>query len=155
TEELNCVKRGLYFLRREDQPFLIAVSPPRRYAMGEEPILELIARDQAAGHATLSALLTEAQRNNIYKGKAISLERPRSWRDEISIRFHDLRPTDRSSIVLPEAVLQVIERNVLSLLQHRETMRKAGRSTRQGLLFHGSPGTGKTLVLRYLARACE
>jgi CIC family chloride channel protein len=73
---------------------------------------------------------------------------------EVSVRFHDLPHTDRDAIVLPETILQVIERNVLGLLRHGEALRRSGRSTRHGLLFHGPPGTGKTLTARYLARTC-
>jgi ATP-dependent 26S proteasome regulatory subunit len=49
----------------------------------------------------------------------------------------------------------VIERNVIGLFKHADRLRRAGRSTRHGLLFHGPPGTGKTLMLRYLAGACQ
>ena len=48
----------------------------------------------------------------------------------------------------------MVERNVLGLLEHAATLRKAGRGTRHGVLFHGPPGVGKTLVTKYLARAC-
>jgi ATP-dependent 26S proteasome regulatory subunit len=65
-----------------------------------------------------------------------------------------MTPTPRQSLVLPEAIMAVIERNVLGLLRHADRLRRAGRSTRHGLLFHGPPGTGKTLMLRYLAGAC-
>jgi ATP-dependent 26S proteasome regulatory subunit len=43
---------------------------------------------------------------------------------------------------------------VIGLLAHAGTLRKAGRSTRHGVLFHGPPGVGKTLVTKYLAGAC-
>src|SRR5262249_8425105 len=110
--------------------------------------------ERAVAQAALSKLLTEANDHNIYKGKAITLERENDWRPEFSIRFHELPLTTRQSIILPESILQVIERNVLGLLQHGETLRRSGRGTRHGLLFHGRPGTGKTLVARYLAHAC-
>ena len=35
------------------------------------------------------------------------------------------------------------------------TLCGSGRSTRYGVLFHGRPGTGKTLAARYLASACS
>jgi ATP-dependent 26S proteasome regulatory subunit len=40
------------------------------------------------------------------------------------------------------------------MLKHAQALRAAGRSLRRGLLFHGAPGTGKTMVIRYLTRAC-
>ena len=51
-------------------------------------------------------------------------------------------------------MLKVVERNVIGLLAHADALRRAGRSTRHGVLFHGPPGVGKTLVTKYLARAC-
>src|SRR5258707_11952457 len=57
-------------------------------------------------------------------------------------------------MVLPEDLIRVVERNVLGMLRHAATLRAAGRSLRRGLLFHGPPGTGKTMVIRYLAEAC-
>src|SRR5205814_658401 len=137
TEQLNCVKRGLYFLTRQGRPLVIGIRPGSSIGLGEEPVLEVLARQRESAHEALADLLKEAERNNVYKGKAISLERPRSWRDEVVIHFHDLCPTARAAIVLPEDALRVIERNVLSLLKHGETLRRAGRSTRHGLLFHG------------------
>jgi ATP-dependent 26S proteasome regulatory subunit len=50
--------------------------------------------------------------------------------------------------------MAVVERNVLGLLAHADVLRRAGRSTRHGVLLYGPPGTGKTLVTRYLASAC-
>ena len=49
----------------------------------------------------------------------------------------------------------MVERNVLGMLEHGATLRAAGRALRHGLLFHGPPGTGKTMMVRYLAQACR
>jgi cell division protease FtsH len=105
--------------------------------------------------AALSGLLAGAKRRAVYQGKCISLEMEGEFtQPEVTIRFHRLPPAARESVVLPEAVMEVVERNVLGLLKHGETLRQSGRGTRHGVLFHGKPGTGKTLMVRYLAQAC-
>jgi ATP-dependent 26S proteasome regulatory subunit len=92
-------------------------------------------------------------RDSVYRGKTLFLEDDAMSR-QIVVRFHPLAPTPREALVLPEAIMAVIERNVIGLFKHADRLRRAGRSTRHGLLFHGPPGTGKTLMLRYLAGAC-
>jgi ATP-dependent 26S proteasome regulatory subunit len=54
-------------------------------------------------------------------------------------------------VILPDATLQAVERNVLQFASHRPALRELGLSTQKGLLFHGAPGTGKTHCIRYLA----
>lgn len=151
-ESLDCVTRGIYLLRHQDRPITILLSAQEMGFKKHE--IEILAHDRATAHNALSQLLTDANRQNVYKGKIISLESERHWQAEIAVRFHEMPPAPRDAIVLPEAVMQVIERNVLSLLQHRDVLTRSGRSTRHGVLFHGAPGVGKTLVVRYLARAC-
>jgi ATP-dependent 26S proteasome regulatory subunit len=103
-------------------------------------------------------VLAEASQRNIYRGgiimveQAASSDKPES--PDFQIKFHDLPKVKREQIILPEEVMRVVERNVIALLAHAETLRRAGRSTRHGVLFHGPPGVGKTMVTKYLARAC-
>src|SRR6202163_1411136 len=54
-------------------------------------------------------------------------------------------------VILPEATLKLIGRNVLSFVGNHPQLRRLGQSTRKGILLYGPPGTGKTHTIRYLA----
>jgi ATP-dependent 26S proteasome regulatory subunit len=57
----------------------------------------------------------------------------------------------RERIVLPDGVLERIERQAFGIAVHAERLRASGRHLRRGLLLHGPPGTGKTLTAMYLS----
>lgn len=150
-ETLDCVARGIYLLSFNKRPIVVLLSQPD--SRFEVPLVELLAHERSLAQEAMKFLHEEIGKSLVYKGRVIFLEEDERTA-QVHVRFHSLPTTPRSSIVLPENVLTVIERNILGLLRHRETLRRAGRSTRHGLLFHGPPGTGKTLMLRYLAGSC-
>lgn len=144
-----CAENGVFFLRTPAGVPFLAYLVPGRY--------EVLAASAGDAKAGLAAVAAEMAARSVYRGRVLSVEPPEPTQEtdpDFMIRFHDLPPVERSEIVLPDEVLQVVERNVLGLLRHAETLRKAGRNTRHGVLFHGPPGVGKTLVTKYLARAC-
>ena len=51
---------------------------------------------------------------------------------------------------MPEGVLERVEREVVGIAEHRETLLAAGQHLRRGVLLYGPPGTGKTNTVRYL-----
>ena len=61
------------------------------------------------------------------------------------------RPVSRENVILPEATLKLLDRNILNFVENRPQLRKLGQSTRKGILLYGPPGTGKTHTIRYLA----
>jgi SpoVK/Ycf46/Vps4 family AAA+-type ATPase len=85
-------------------------------------------------------------------GKILSLDGEADYRGRSTgIKVHKLAPVDRADVILPEATLKLLDRNVLSFVGSRDALRRLGQSTRKGILPYGLPGTGKTHTIRYLA----
>ena len=53
-------------------------------------------------------------------------------------------------MILPDGVLDAIERQVLGVARHAGRLRASGQHLKRGVLLHGAPGTGKTHTVRYL-----
>ena len=89
---------------------------------------------------------------NVYRGRVLEL-RSRHFHDDegAPLTVRSLPAVTRDRIVLPEAVLERIERQAFSVAKHATRLRAAGRHLRRGLLLHGPPGVGKTLTAMYLA----
>jgi ATP-dependent 26S proteasome regulatory subunit len=64
---------------------------------------------------------------------------------------HKLAAVQREDVILPEATLKLLDRNVISFVGRRAQLRQLGQSCRKGILLYGPPGTGKTHTIRYLA----
>ncbi len=150
TGTTKVVNAGLYLLQPPGMPPFAA--------MLSRTSLDVIAPTPEDAQQCLDRVLAEARKRNVYRGQVLVVEQAGftgpSGEPDFQIHFHDLPNVAREQIILPEEVLRVVERNVIGLLAHANILRKAGRSTRHGVLFHGPPGVGKTLVTQYLARAC-
>jgi AAA+ superfamily predicted ATPase len=150
TETVKVVSAGLYLLRPPGLPAFAAALTRNT--------LDVMAATPEEAQACLDRVLAEAKRRNVFRGQVLVVEQAGysgpTGEPDFQIKFHELPRVTRDQIILPDEVLKVVERNVIGLLAHAESLRKAGRSTRHGVLFHGPPGVGKTLVTKYLARAC-
>lgn len=151
TATTKVVQCGLYRLHPPGMPPFVALL--------SRTVLEVLAATPEDAQAALDRILSEAAKRNVYRGQVLVVEQAAYAADvegahDFQIHFHDMPIVTRDEIILPEEVLKVVERNVIGLLAHADILRKAGRSTRHGVLLHGPPGVGKTLVTKYLARAC-
>jgi ATP-dependent 26S proteasome regulatory subunit len=87
-----------------------------------------------------------------YRGKVLSLDVDRDYSGRTrGIMVHKVPLVQRDDVILPDATLKLLDRNVLDFVGNRPQLRKLGQSTRKGILLYGPPGTGKTHTIRYLA----
>jgi len=115
--------------------------------------LEVVGADRDRSVAFLTELRQLMREHSVYRGQVVSLTGSPEhgpYGGEVGVSFHERDALGRNDIVLPEGVLERIERHTLRFSEHAEQLRQAGRDLKRGLLLFGPPGTGKTLTVRYL-----
>jgi hypothetical protein len=156
-ETVQCLKNGLWLLQDDNRgPYAVVLSQQSEYGEASLVTVEVAAPPGEAGAALSSrvfeALEAQLSKGSCYRGRVLSLEaEDRHSGHAARIRVHELEPVSRDQVILPEQTLRAVERNVLRFAEQRPSLRALGLSTQKGLLFHGTPGTGKTHCIRYLA----
>ena len=143
----TAVWRVAVLLVRDDRgAYVLLVRGPERH---QQPSLTV----EVAGLPTEQAqqVLTELDdlrhRHDVHRGQVLELQQTDSG---VAVQFPVLPRTERSDVVLPEAVLARIERHSIGIAEHRDALRAAGQHLKRGLLLYGPPGTGKTHTTRYV-----
>jgi len=155
-ETVRCLKNGLWLLRDHRGPVAVVLSQHDEYGRASNLVVEVAAPPGELGAEACSrvfdALERRLSKGSCYRGRVLSLEASYQWTGHAGrIRVHELETVDRSEVILPDATLQAVERNVLKFAEQRPALRALGLSGQKGLLFHGAPGIGKTHCIRYLA----
>jgi len=150
-ETITCVQSGLWLIRDEDGP-LVAMLKSDDRGMGESLGLEVMAHDRPRAERVLSEIRQLMGERNVYRGRVLELRARHFHEDEgAPLTVRTLPSITRERIVLPDGVLERIERQAIGIASQAERLRASGRHLRRGLLLHGPPGTGKTLTAMYLA----
>ncbi len=147
-QRLACVKRGAWFVRDDGLPLVVLISESH-YSHQPGIVVEVMAAERERAEDFLRRLESQARFGKAFRGHVLSLEQD-CYR-ALTVRFHSLPRVGRAEIILPEELLQRIERHTLSFSRHADTLRAARRHIKRGILLHGPPGTGKTLTAMYLA----
>jgi hypothetical protein len=153
-ESITCVQLGLWLVGRvggDDEPLAIMLASSNR-GMGEHLALEVMSGDRARAEAVVADLWRLMNERNVYRGRVLEL-RPRHFHgdEDAPLTVRSLPAITREQIVLPDGVLERVERTTFGMSRHAERLRASGRHMRRGLLLHGPPGVGKTLTAMYLA----
>jgi hypothetical protein len=149
---LACVTMGLFLITAGSERLAVLVASQRFPLEGS--FVEVMAPQLPVAEAFLGELRRLMVARNVYRQKVISLAGSRGPSGQkIEVTFHRRRRVARDRIVLPDGVLEGLERNTLEFDRHADRLRSQGHHVRRGLLLHGPPGTGKTLTATYLADA--
>jgi len=161
-EELpvRVLKNGLWLLERQDVRFAVLLAPVTgQYGRFSGMQFQIATPNSADGARIAQDFFKHLEQSILkadsYRGKILSLDiSEHSYSGESTgIAVHKLRTVERDQVILPEATLNLLDRNVIQFVKQRERLSQFRQATKKGLLFYGPPGTGKTHTIHYLARA--
>lgn len=149
-EKIACVQFGVYLIAAGAERLALLVRGADRRFGNSEVTVEVMATERSAAERFLADIRSRIRKHNIYRGRVVSLAQRQMG--PLEVKFHQLAPIERDGIVLPEGVLERIERQTIRFGELADRLSAAGRHLKRGLLLWGPPGTGKTLTAMYLAR---
>jgi hypothetical protein len=151
---LPCLQFGLNLVRNDGARLLVFVAGPSNQLGPRTRVrVEVLGPSPEAARGFLAELAEAARRLNVYRGHVISLSPGQmGMGPQTLVAFQPLPRVERTDVVLPAGLLERVERHTVGFSRHTAALLAAGRSLKRGLLLHGLPGTGKTLVISYLAR---
>ena len=147
-----CVQSGLFLVKRGGEPLAVLMSgPAKEFHPMAQVSVQVMAPSRDVAETFLAGLRTAMRKRNVYRGHVLSLAETRMG--SMEIKFHRLPDVPRENIILPQGLLERIERQTVRFSELSEKLVAAGRHLKRGILLHGPPGTGKTLTAMYVARA--
>jgi ATP-dependent Clp protease adapter protein ClpS len=153
---VKCLHNGLWLCRSDGLRFAVLLCFNNDYGRAPMIRIEIAVPRGTDGSALVqhvfSALEEAVSAARSYRGKILSFDMETNYRGRAKgVTVHRLPAVKRAEVILPEATLALLDRNILGFVERRDALRRLGQSTRKGVLLYGPPGTGKTHTIRYLA----
>jgi ATP-dependent Clp protease adapter protein ClpS len=153
---VKCLHNGFWLCRVGELRYAVLLCHHREYEHESAIRIEIAVPAGSLGDTFVQRCFAELEQTvaaaRSYRGKVLSLEGGADYRGRSTgVMVHRLPAVAREQVILPEATLRLLDRNVLGFVGSRAALRRLGQSTRKGILLYGPPGTGKTHTIRYLA----
>jgi hypothetical protein len=145
---LPCLAWAVLLVSGPDGPLVVFVR--RGDDNGPVPglMVQAVGREPEAAPRFLADLRQLMIEHDVFRGQVITIEADR--RGGRTVVFLERPEMERDALVLPDGLLERVERHVVAPTQHREELLARGRHLGRGLLLWGPPGAGKTYTVRYL-----
>ena len=147
---IMCVAAGLWLIHDNEKPLLIMLRRSDHGPHQAELGVEIMSTERDVAEAALREVEELIAAHNAYRGRILVLSGS-PW-GGIGVEVQRLPAIKREQIVLPQDIIDRIERHTLAFSEHADQLRAAGRHLKRGLLLYGVPGTGKTLSVMYLSQ---
>ncbi|MCG8651708.1 MAG: hypothetical protein MI861_17845, partial [Pirellulales bacterium] len=140
---ISVPSNSVYLLHHEHIPFVAKLSQTRQIdafehedavSTGKGEALELCARSLEEANAVLQWLSGQTSRHSIYRGQMLQVASPRDGILGQTIRVTRPPSAERESIILPDTILDLLQRLIHSRHKHRQQLAKRGHKTRLGIL---------------------
>jgi hypothetical protein len=152
---LACLELAILLISSPEGPIALFVRRSGRDGMGPP---RLVLQAVAPGEGLASSFYADLRRlmdeHDVFRGQVLTMKVD-AHTGASSMIFLERPAVDPEDLILPEGVLDRVERHVLGPTTHREALLAGGRHLTRGLLLGGPPGTGKTLTVRYLTSVLE
>jgi hypothetical protein len=147
----SCVQCGLYLYDHGDLRMAVLLRGSDQRGPQPDVTLEVVANDPDAARRLLADVRALAVEHSVYRRQVIS------FGDEAFgpahgglLAFHPRPQLGRDELIMPDGLLDGIERQICGVAQHREELLDYGQHLKRGVLLYGEPGVGKTHTVRYL-----
>ena len=150
-ETLACVSYGMYLIDDNGRKAAVLMRGPDDFGPTQAVSLEVVTADSDHARALLAEIRALSLELNVFRGQVLSFGEPHMGRFGAGPVLFLRRPeVERDDIVMDAGVLEMVERQIFGIAEHRDRLRASGQHVKRGLLMHGPPGCGKTLTIRYL-----
>lgn len=146
---LGCAQLALAEVSDAAGDYLVLLKGPEEH--DEHVAVEVAGLPRELAQSTLAELDDLRRRLNVYRCHVLDVGV--DPRGNLTLTFAEPPRTSGDDVVLPDAVLERVERHALGVAEHREALLEVGQHLKRGLLLYGPPGTGKTHTARYLFAA--
>lgn len=135
----SCVRCGLYLV--QDGETRLAVLLRGADPMSGQPrvVVQLAGSDAAATAAAARQIRGLTSSHNVFAGQVLSFGQDVFDGGDAVLQFHERPSVDAAHVVLPDATLRAVERQVVGVARHTTRLLRAGQHLKRGLLLYGRP----------------
>jgi hypothetical protein len=150
-----CAACALYLVTEGSRRTALLLRGPDQNGMQQGVTLQVVSTEPGEAARAAADIRQLGLAHNVFRGQVLSFGGEMFEPGQSLLQFHHRPTLDRSAVVLPDGVLETIERQVVGVGAHRARLLASGQHLKRGLLLYGPPGTGKTHTVRYLVGRTE